>query len=160
MKSTKLLPVIVVLASLLLSACSGLGSSLAAPAAVITTGQSVSAPLVSAPVAGNSQAAADVASIQSAYEAVYQSVNPSVVTIMISSQVSGQGNGQNSQGQVVPTAQGSGFIWDAAGHIVTNNHVIDGAAKINVTFSDGSSSAAKLVGADPNEVASRLQKRD
>ena len=113
MKSTKLLPVIVVLASLLLSACSGLGSSLAAPAAVITTGQSVSAPLVSAPVAGNSQAAADVASIQSAYEAVYQSVNPSVVTIMISSQVSGQGNGQNSQGQVVPTAQGSGFIWDA-----------------------------------------------
>ena len=157
MKSTKLLPVIVVLASLLLSACSGLGSSLAAPAAVITTGQSVSAPLVSAPVAANSQAAADVASIQNAYEAVYQSVNPSVVTITISSQVSGQGNGQNSQGQVVPTAQGSGFIWDAAGHIVTNNHVIDGAAKINVTFSDGSSYAAKLVGADPNSDLAVIQ---
>jgi len=69
---------------------------------------------------------------------------------MISSQVSGQGNSQSSQGQVVPTAQGSGFIWDTAGHIVTNNHVIDGAAKISVTFSNGSSYDAKLVGTDPN----------
>jgi serine protease Do len=150
MKSTKLLPVIIVLVTMLLSACSGLGSPLAAPAALITTGQSVSAPITNAPVAANSQAAVDVASLQSAYEAIYQSVNPSVVTIMISSQVSGQGNSQNGQGQVVPTAQGSGFIWDTTGHIVTNNHVIDGAAKISVTFSNGSSYDAKLVGADPN----------
>jgi S1-C subfamily serine protease len=157
MKSTKFLPVIVVLASMLLSACSGLGSPLAAPAAVITTGQSVSLPLTSAPVLANPQAATDVASIQSAYEAVYQSVNPSVVTIMISSQVSGQGNGQNSQGQVVPTAQGSGFVWDTAGHIVTNNHVIAGAARISVTFSDGSSYDAKLVGADPNSDLAVIQ---
>jgi S1-C subfamily serine protease len=84
-------------------------------------------------------------------------VNPSVVTIMISSQVSGQGNGQNSQGQVVPTAQGSGFIWDTAGHIVTNNHVIEGAAKISVTFSNGSSYDAKLVGADPNSDLAVIQ---
>ena len=157
MKSTKLLPLIIVLASLLLSACSGLGSPLAAPAAAITNGQPVSAPLTSAPVAANSQAAVDVAGIQSAYEAIYQSVNPSVVTIMISSQVSGQGNGQNSQGQVVPTAEGSGFIWDTAGHIVTNNHVIAGAAKISVTFSNGSSYDAKLVGADPNSDLAVIQ---
>jgi serine protease Do len=159
MKSTKLLPVIVVLASLLLSACSGIGSSLAAPAAVITTGQSVSAPIVSAPVAANPQASAEVAALQSGYEAIYQSVNPSVVTIMISSQVSGTGssNGSSSQGQVVPTAQGSGFIWDTAGHIVTNNHVIDGAAKISVTFSNGSSFDAKLVGADPNSDLAVIQ---
>ena len=150
MKSTKLLPVIIVLVTMVLSACSGLASPLAAPAAVITTGQSVSAPLLNAPVAANPQAAVDVASLQSAYEAIYQSVNPSVVTILISSQVSGQGNAQSGQGQVVPTAQGSGFIWDTAGHIVTNNHVIDGAAKISVTFSNGSSYDARLVGADPN----------
>ena len=50
----------------------------------------------------------------------------------------------------MPTAQGSGFIWDTAGHIVTNNHVVDGAAKITVTFSNGSSYDAKLVGTDPN----------
>ncbi len=157
MKSTKFLPVIVLFASLLLSSCSGFGSSLAAPAAVITTGQSASAPLTSAPVAANPQAAADVAALQSGYEAIYQHVNPSVVTIMISSQVSGQGNGQNSQGQVVPTAEGSGFIWDTAGHIVTNNHVIQGAARISVTFSDGSSYDAKLVGADPNSDLAVIQ---
>ncbi len=153
MKSTKFLPVMVVLASLLLSAC-GVGTSLAAPAAAITTGQSVSAPLVSAPIAANPQAATDVAALQNGYEAVYQSVNPSVVAIMISSQVSGQGNGQS---QVVPTAQGSGFIWDTAGHIVTNNHVIAGAAAISVTFSNGSSYGAKLVGADPNSDLAVIQ---
>jgi serine protease Do len=156
MKSTKFLPVIVVLASMLLSAC-GVGSSLAAPAAAITTGQSAYAPVTSAPVAANPQAAADVATLQNGYEAVYQSVNPSVVAIMISSQVSGQGNGQNSQGQIVPTAQGSGFIWDTAGHIVTNNHVIAGAAAISVTFSNGSTYNAKLVGADPNSDLAVIQ---
>ena len=113
-------------------------------------------------MAANIQAANDVASLQSAYEAIYQTVNPSVVTIEIGSKVSGssgpgglgrQGNGQNSQGsqgQIVPTAEGSGFIWDTAGHIVTNNHVVTGAAKITVTFSDGSSYVANLVGTDPN----------
>ena len=154
MKSTKFLPIIVVAASVLLNACSGTGLSLAAkpPAALSnSTTQSSGAPLASAPGAMNPQSAADVAALQSAYEAVYQSVNPSVVTIEIGSRVSGvRGNGQNSQGQVVPVAEGSGFIWDTAGHIVTNNHVVTGADRITVTFSDGSSYGAKLVGTDPN----------
>lgn len=45
---------------------------------------------------------------------------------------------------------GSGFIWDNTGLIVTNNHVIDGADRITVTFWDGTSTEAKLVGADPD----------
>ena len=44
--------------------------------------------------------------------------------------------------------QGSGFIWDSEGHIVTNNHVIDGADTINVILSDGTSTSAKVVGRD------------
>ncbi len=50
-----------------------------------------------------------------------------------------------------PTQQalGSGFVWDTAGHIITNNHVIDGATSISVTFSDGTTASAKVVGADP-----------
>ncbi|MEZ6031152.1 MAG: Do family serine endopeptidase [Hyphomonadaceae bacterium] len=43
---------------------------------------------------------------------------------------------------------GSGFIIDAEGHVVTNNHVIEGADEIDVVLSDGSVLAAKLVGAD------------
>jgi serine protease Do len=46
-------------------------------------------------------------------------------------------------------AQGSGFIVDAAGYVVTNNHVIDGAEEITVTTHDGAKLDAKLVGRDP-----------
>ena len=183
MKSIKFLPVLIVIASLLLSACTGSSISLAATSSDAKAVQSaqenkapassassnspaqsipVSAPPTNKPASANPQTVADVAGLQDAYEAIYQNVNPSVVTIVISSQVStstgrssGQGNGQNNQGsqgqsQVMPTAEGSGFIWDRAGNIVTNNHVVEGAAKISVTFSDGSSYDARLVGTDPN----------
>jgi len=45
-------------------------------------------------------------------------------------------------------AQGSGFVWDTKGNIVTNNHVVNGATRITVTFSDGTTVDASLVGAD------------
>ena len=44
---------------------------------------------------------------------------------------------------------GSGFVFDKEGHIITNNHVVDKAKKISVTFVDGISYNAKLVGTDP-----------
>ncbi len=160
MKRTKLLPALLIVLSVLVTACSGLGLALggSAPAALSnTTSQSSTGGLLaSAPAAPNSQTATDVAGLQTAYEAVFQTVNPSVVTIEIgsrSSNVTGPGtsrNGQGSQGQIVPTAEGSGVIWDSSGHIVTNNHVVVGAARITVTFSDGSSYDAKVVGTDPN----------
>ncbi len=161
MKRTKFLPVIVIIAGLLVGACSSLGLSLAAPVAPAVS-NSASQSSAAAPVTANPQAPADVAALQSAYEAVYQSVNPSVVTIEIGSRQTGAnglgglgsgGRGNNNsqgQGQIVPTAQGSGFVWDTAGHIVTNNHVVQGADRITVTFSNGSSYDAKVVGTDPN----------
>ena len=44
---------------------------------------------------------------------------------------------------------GSGFVFDTRGHIITNNHVIENSEKIIVTFLDGSSFNAEIVGADP-----------
>ena len=44
---------------------------------------------------------------------------------------------------------GSGFVYDDKGHILTNNHVVNGADKIKVTFFDGTEVPAKLVGTDP-----------
>src|SRR5688572_19897800 len=44
---------------------------------------------------------------------------------------------------------GSGFIIDASGYIVTNNHVVDGAKDIEVTLTDGSAYPAKVIGVDP-----------
>lgn len=46
-------------------------------------------------------------------------------------------------------SQGSGFIIDSSGIIVTNNHVIDGADEINVVLHDNSTLRAELVGVDP-----------
>jgi serine protease Do len=46
------------------------------------------------------------------------------------------------------TGTGSGFVYDNHGHILTNNHVVDGAEKIVVVFSDGTEAVAKVVGTD------------
>jgi S1-C subfamily serine protease len=53
--------------------------------------------------------------------------------------------GQRVRGE----AAGSGFVWSADGYVITNNHVIEGAVDIMVTFGDGSSEPAELVAADP-----------
>lgn len=46
------------------------------------------------------------------------------------------------------SSTGTGFVLDAQGHILTNNHVVDGARTITVTFSTGDSVPAELVGGD------------
>ena len=48
------------------------------------------------------------------------------------------------------SAEGTGFVYDSAGHIVTNDHVISGASSIKVVFEDGKSYTATVVGADPS----------
>ncbi len=45
---------------------------------------------------------------------------------------------------------GSGFVFDKAGYIITNYHVIEGAGSIEVTFSNNASIDARLVGSDPS----------
>lgn len=47
------------------------------------------------------------------------------------------------------TSLGSGFIIDAQGHVVTNNHVIDQASEITVVLSDNTRLPAKVIGHDP-----------
>jgi S1-C subfamily serine protease len=49
----------------------------------------------------------------------------------------------------VPRGTGSGFIWDEAGHVVTNYHVIEGASEAQVKLADGRDYRAGLVGASP-----------
>jgi len=54
-----------------------------------------------------------------------------------------------NQPQRQPRASGSGVIISRDGFIVTNNHVVEGAASLAVTFADGSRHEATLVGTDP-----------
>lgn len=48
------------------------------------------------------------------------------------------------------TSLGSGFVWSSDGIIVTNNHVVEGASRVSVIFSDGTQVGAKLIGVDPD----------
>lgn len=45
---------------------------------------------------------------------------------------------------------GTGFVWDEEGHIVTNNHVIEDAVEVTITYSDGIERKATVIGADPD----------
>ena len=48
-----------------------------------------------------------------------------------------------------PRGTGSGFIWDEAGHVITNFHVVEGASEAWVKLSDGRDYRAALVGVSP-----------
>lgn len=54
-------------------------------------------------------------------------------------------------------AGGSGFVIDEAGHIVTNQHVVDGAKDISVRFADGTRRQAEVVGQDPSTDVAVIQ---
>jgi len=78
---------------------------------------------------------------------LYDRVNPGVVNI----QVIVENEGQTGQGA------GSGFVIDEDGHIVTNNHVIDGATQVTVNYYDGTQAEAEIVGVDPDSDIAVIQ---
>jgi S1-C subfamily serine protease len=75
---------------------------------------------------------------------VYKRSAPAVVQITATS----NSNPFGSESQ--PRALGSGFVFDKAGYIITNYHVIAGAGSIQVTFSNNQNIDATLVGSDPS----------
>lgn len=85
-------------------------------------------------------------SFVNAVRGVSQQVKPAVVQITNQQQVQ---TSQFNQPFVVPAGVGSGVIYDSQGHILTNNHVIEGAQQLLVSLPDKRSFPAKLVGADP-----------
>jgi putative serine protease PepD len=74
---------------------------------------------------------------------LYKNVSPGVVDIVVDTNSGGFGD----QGA---TAEGSGFVVDTSGDIVTNEHVVTGATGIKVRFQNGKTVTAKLVGTDPS----------
>ncbi len=72
---------------------------------------------------------------------LYSRVNPAVVNITVF---------QRQNGVVTPVGQGSGFVFDSDGHIVTNAHVVHGSEQFEVTFPDGTARSATVVGEDLN----------
>jgi len=91
---------------------------------------------------------------QDALSNLYNQVSASVVNIQVTLSASASGlsaPGFNTpQGSApVQQAEGSGFIYDNDGHIVTNNHVVDGAETVTVVFNNGEWAKATVVATDP-----------
>ena len=61
-----------------------------------------------------------------------------------------QVNVRANDGTSKPGSMGSGFVYSDKGYIITNNHVVDEAGKVTVTFLDGESYTAKIIGTDPD----------
>jgi serine protease Do len=103
-----------------------------------------------------------LAVLEETLEHIYTQVNPSVVNVQVEQRQVRRSSAlpetSDSPSRRSPTPQGaqerirlgvgSGFVWDTAGHIVTNNHVVAGADRITVTLHDGTTIPAKIVGAD------------
>ncbi len=156
---------IIIFASILvvgaLTACSG-ASNFELPTIPPRTVPENSQPesVTATDTAKKSNTPVDLVKLQTAYEGIYEKVIPSVVSISVSKSIAqalpnvpnlpnDSGNGQEQQApEFQQSGAGSGFVWDSEGHIVTNNHVVEGADLIRVHFSDGTSLPAKVVGKD------------
>lgn len=93
---------------------------------------------VPAPVQGSADSTGD-----SPVEEVYNQDGPGVVSVDVASQGGG--------------SSGSGFVLDENGHIVTNQHVVDGAERVTVVFSGGERVEAEVVGEDASTDVAVLQ---
>jgi putative serine protease PepD len=102
-----------------------------------------------APVVVPAQPASSTSTVDSLTE-LYKQDAPGVVDITVQSTTSGSagdfpfGPGGSQKQQ----AEGTGFVIDKQGNILTAEHVVDGADSIRVTFQDGSTEKATLVGSD------------
>jgi serine protease Do len=166
-KRTISFSVLVIFGMIALAACGNVALSASNPTTNLAPALPAPTQVAPAPtqVTIPSGASSDLLSAyQGTLENVYAAVIPSVVNIHVVEKVTASNSTQSQipgfpffnqppGGQPQPQYQGalgSGFIWDQNGHIVTNNHVISGADRIEVTFSDGTIVPATVVGADPD----------
>ncbi|HOT92510.1 MAG TPA: trypsin-like peptidase domain-containing protein [Anaerolineae bacterium] len=161
-KSVYSVGILIVLSLLTLSGCGALGQwalKTVMPAAAQSQSADVEAPAASAqaptapvPDSGVLSQGTVLDDLQATLNSIYERVNPSVVSIQVTQKVSMPqmpfyGFTPQTEEQYQQSA-GSGFVWDKQGYIVTNNHVVADADKINVQFYDGTIVQAELVGTD------------
>lgn len=115
-----------------------------------------------APVVSHAQVSHQaIEDLQGAFKQSIAKVGPAVVTVFSSKTVTQRGMPgspfdfffqdprQSPPREFKQEGMGSGFVIDAAGHILTNNHVVESADQIKVKFSDDREFTAKVVGTDP-----------
>jgi len=117
---------------------------------MIGGGQAIAANgnVTASPSASSAQTTLSVADIA-------ETANRAVVTVI--NLQAGTDQMGNPTGEVAPVGSGSGFIVDAAGYVITNNHVVEGGQAYQVTFEDGTTVDATLIGTDPYQDVAVLQ---
>ncbi len=142
-------------------ALSGCVAQVASPGATNTpvTTSVVAPPTTTTQAPAQNTQPGTAASLEATVESVYSQVNSSVVNVQVllggpgASPIFPPGHPSVTPTPTLPglnSALGSGLVWDNQGHIVTNNHVVDGATRITVTFYDGTEVDGSLVGTDPD----------
>jgi 2-alkenal reductase len=96
----------------------------------------------------------DLAASEKTTIAIFKKVSPSVVHVFARARPTVSLFSDQEQSVV---QSGSGIIWDAAGHVIPNNHVISGTAQIGVRLTSGEFVAARVVGTAPNYDLAVLQ---
>jgi S1-C subfamily serine protease len=81
--------------------------------------------------------------------AVARRASDGVVGILATTQVDAGGTPYDSPQTQEGVVAGSGFVLDRQGHILTSDHVVEGATRLHVTFADGHKVHARVVGRDP-----------
>lgn len=82
---------------------------------------------------------------------IFERVSPSVVQVAARSGANplSEDEGPSSSGEA-PASSGTGFIWDNQGHVVTNDHVVQGAKTVALRFASGEVAEAEVIGVAPN----------
>jgi putative serine protease PepD len=135
-------PYLIAAAALVVGAGAGAGSY----AAFGTNGTNTTTVINQPVAAGSPTAVTKTLSVNG----VYRAARDGVVQITVTTSGGSDNSPFPSGGSGSQQAQGSGFVYDSSGDVITNNHVVANATKISVMFSDGSKYSAKLVGADPS----------
>jgi 2-alkenal reductase len=98
----------------------------------------------------------DLAQSEQTTVALFERASPSVVHVFAQSAANGRDllDPDDEGGEQSGTQTGTGFVWDGAGHVVTNTHVVQNAAQsggsVSVRMSDGEVVSATLVGLAPS----------
>ena len=132
--------IVTVTAALVAAAAVGAGGGAATFAALGSDGSSTTVRQVTVESSEPAASTTGSLSVSEVYEKAYKSVVEITTTL----------NQSSPTGEQQASGQGSGFVFDAEGHIVTNHHVVDGAQSVSVRFWDGSTYDATVVGTDPS----------
>jgi putative serine protease PepD len=143
-RAAALVAVVVVVGAGAAAVAYGLGAHHASTTGAVAT-TTTSAPAVNTTSTANTSGPLSVGQIA-------KDVSPGVVEVDVTTSSTGSGTPQTFPGgggsSGTAEAEGTGFVIDTAGHIATNEHVVQGASSVTVTFDDGATYKATVVGSD------------